>query len=160
MRVHWGRKLLSFQHHGRKVQLQGISASTASCAEITVHQLEALDKMDSICHLVHLSEIKDTVPAQPCPAPIQVLLTEFASLFDEPQGLPPCREFDHHIQLLPGSRPVNLRPYRYNPEQKTEIERQIAEMLRQGIIRPSTSPFASPVLLVQKKDAFASISVI
>jgi hypothetical protein len=56
------------------------------------------------------------------------------------------------ITLLPGSRPVNLRPYRYNPEQKDEIENQIAEMLRQGIIRFSTSPFASPVLLVQKKD--------
>jgi hypothetical protein len=152
MQVHWGRKLLSFRHHGRKVQLHGVSASTASCAEITVHQLEALDKMDSICHLVHFSDIKDTVSEQPCPAPIQVLLTKFGSLFDEQQGLPPCRVFDYRIQLLHGSHPVNLRPYQYNSEQKTEMERQIAEMLHQGIIRSSTSPFSSLVLLVQKKD--------
>lgn len=73
-------------------------------------------------------------------------------LFEEPQGLPPRQEFDHSITLLSGSRLVNLRPSRYNLEQKDEIERQIAEMLRQGIIRFSTSLFASPVLLVQKKD--------
>ena len=66
--------------------------------------------------------------------------------------MPPQREFDHKITLTPGSRPVNLRPYRYSPEQKDEIEKQIVEMLRQGIIRLSTSLFASPVLLVQKKD--------
>jgi hypothetical protein len=45
-----------------------------------------------------------------------------------------------------------LRPYRYNLEQKNEIEKKIAKMLQQGIIRFSTSPFASPVLLVQRKD--------
>jgi hypothetical protein len=80
------------------------------------------------------------------------LLSEFESLFAEPEGLPPRRESDHKITLLQGSEPVNLRPYRYNPEQKDEIEKQIVEIMRQGIIRFSTSPFASLVLLVQKKD--------
>jgi hypothetical protein len=80
------------------------------------------------------------------------LLLEFEYLFGKPQGLPPRQEFDHKITLLQGSQSVNLRPYRYNPEQKDEIEKQIVEMLRQAIIRFSTSPFASPVLLVQKKD--------
>jgi hypothetical protein len=47
---------------------------------------------------------------------------------------------------------VNLCRYRYNPAQKDEIERQVAEMLQQGVIQPSVSPFSSPVLLVQKKD--------
>lgn len=103
-----------------------------------------------MCHLVQLSEIKEPEEQALCPSPITKLLSD--SLFAEPQGLPPRREFDHKITLLPGSRRVNLRPYCYNPEQKDEIEKQIAEMLRQGIIRFSTSPFASPVLLVQKKD--------
>lgn len=47
---------------------------------------------------------------------------------------------------------MNLKPYRYSPGQKDEIERQVKQMLHQGIIKPSTSPFASPVLLVRKKD--------
>jgi hypothetical protein len=66
--------------------------------------------------------------------------------------LPPSREYDHHIPLIPGVKPVNVKPYRYSPTQKDEIERQIKEMLANGIFRPSTSPFASPLLLVKKKD--------
>lgn len=73
-------------------------------------------------------------------------------MFDEPTGLPPSRVFDHSIPLLPGAQLVNLRPYRYNPAQKDEIERQVVDMLRQGVIQSSSSPFSSPVLLVQKKD--------
>lgn len=48
--------------------------------------------------------------------------------------------------------PVNAKPYRYSPQHKDEIERQAKEMLQSGLIVPSTSPFASPVLLIQKKD--------
>lgn len=48
--------------------------------------------------------------------------------------------------------PVNSRPYRYSPLHKDEIERHVSEMLASGLIKVSTSPFASPVLLIQKKD--------
>lgn len=47
---------------------------------------------------------------------------------------------------------MNARSYRYAPAQKSEIEKQLAEMLTNGTIRPSSSPYASPVLLVRKKD--------
>jgi hypothetical protein len=73
-------------------------------------------------------------------------------VFQEPQQLPPQRSFDHSIPLVQGVKPININPYRYSPEQKDEIEAQIKQMLQQGIIQPSTSPFASPVLLVKKKD--------
>lgn len=53
---------------------------------------------------------------------------------------------------MPGAQPFHIRPYRYPPVLKTEIERQVQEMLSQGLIQPSTSPFSSPVLLVKKKD--------
>jgi len=73
-------------------------------------------------------------------------------LFAEPTTLPPRREADHQIPLLPGAQPVSVRPYRYSPAQKTEIENQVKQMLQNGIIRISSSPFASLVLLVKKKD--------
>lgn len=66
--------------------------------------------------------------------------------------MPPRRSFDHQIELLPSAAPVNVRPYRYSPAQKDEIEKQLTQMLSDGIITESSSPYASPVLLVRKKD--------
>jgi hypothetical protein len=86
------------------------------------------------------------------PAEIQSLIDQFGILFEEPQGLPPSRACDHAIPLIPGARPVNIRPYRYPPAMKTKIEKQIVEMLAQGLIQSSASLFSSPVLLVKKKD--------
>lgn len=86
------------------------------------------------------------------PPPIQQLIDSNADLFAEPSSLPPRCEVDHQIPLLPGSQPVNVRPYRYSPAQKLEIEKQVNDMLQNGIIRVSSSPYASPVLFVKKKD--------
>lgn len=86
------------------------------------------------------------------PQEITNLLTRFQSVFDEPKGLPPNRQHNHIIPLLEGSQPVNQRCYRVPYIQKTEIESQIKEMLKSGIIQESSSPFASPIILVKKKD--------
>lgn len=80
------------------------------------------------------------------------LLTEFAKIFAPPFGLPPSRFCDHTIPLVPGATPVHIRPYRYPPAMKDEIERQVTAMLQSGLIQPSTSQFSSSVLLVKKKD--------
>jgi hypothetical protein len=98
--------------------------------------------------------------AVPCPQALalssdnllQLLLSEFANVFAEPTSLPPPCPFDHRIHLLPSTPPIAVRPYRYPQLLKDEIEKQCDDMLRQGIIRPSTSPFSAPVLLVRKKD--------
>ena len=73
-------------------------------------------------------------------------------MFQDPQQLPPSRFYDHHIPLLPGAAPVNARPYKYPPHHKDEIEKQVQQLLTAGLITRSCSPFASPVLLVLKKD--------
>jgi hypothetical protein len=80
------------------------------------------------------------------------LLQHHAAIFEEPQGLPPARSYDHRIHLLPGTAPVAVRPYRYPQLQKDELEHQVTGMLAQGIIHPSTSPFSAPVLVVRKPD--------
>lgn len=64
----------------------------------------------------------------------------------------PSRAIANHIMLREGTDPVNVKPYRYAHFQKDEIEKQVSEMLQAEIIRTSSSPFSSPVLLVKKKD--------
>jgi hypothetical protein len=55
--------------------------------------------------------------------PLRQILKEFEDVFVVPTILPPSRVYDHHIPLLPGSIPVNSRPYTYSPFHKTEIEK-------------------------------------
>jgi hypothetical protein len=78
------------------------------------------------------------------------LLGGFQQLFIELAGLPPHRSHCHRIQLLLGTAPIAVRPYRYMHAQKEELERQCTLMLQHVIIRPSTSAFSAPVLLVKK----------
>ena len=86
------------------------------------------------------------------PECMQILLKEFTVVFQEPSSLPPFRDTDHRIHLKSDASPVNVRPYRYPHFQKSEMEKLVQEMLQQGIIRTSHSPYSSPVLLVKKKD--------
>nr|DAD47737.1 TPA_asm: hypothetical protein HUJ06_017674 [Nelumbo nucifera] len=81
---------------------------------------------------------------------LTALLHEFDDVFKEPTGLPPPCPCDHAITLEDGTCPVCLRPYRYLYSQKNEIERLARELLTSGAIRPSNSPYTSPVLLVKK----------
>lgn len=86
------------------------------------------------------------------PPDIAQLIAQFASVFSPPTEIPPERACDHQIPLIEGARPINVRPYRYPPVLKDEIDRQVTAMLQQGLIQTSSSPFCSPVLLVRKKD--------
>ncbi|RVW67264.1 Retrovirus-related Pol polyprotein from transposon 412 [Vitis vinifera] len=70
---------------------------------------------------------------------------------EQPTQLPLVGEVDHCIPLKDGIEPVNVRLYKYAHFQKAEIEKQVQDMLKLGLIKPSTSPFSSPVLLVKKK---------
>lgn len=83
---------------------------------------------------------------------LQAILTDFEDVFAEPKTLQPRRALDHAITLDATAQPINSRPYRYSPLQRDEIERQVAEMIKAGLVTPSMSPFASPVLLVKNKD--------
>ncbi|KAK9195245.1 hypothetical protein WN943_003365 [Citrus x changshan-huyou] len=83
---------------------------------------------------------------------ITKVLEIYSGIFAEPTELTPERLIDHRIPLLPGSSPVNVRPYRYPHFQKQEIDRLIRELLDAGLIWHSVSPYSSLVLLVKKKD--------
>ncbi|XP_060170593.1 uncharacterized protein LOC132601530 [Lycium barbarum] len=84
---------------------------------------------------------------------ISYLIKQYASIFEPPTTLPPHRRaFDHRIPLIESANPVSKRPYRYPGIKKDIIEKLVQEMLDQSIIQHSTSPYASPVVLVGKKD--------
>lgn len=83
---------------------------------------------------------------------LKALSEEFSDIFDVPCSLPPNRNMDHQIPLKPGTEPINVRPYRYLNIQKDVLEQMVKELLDSGVIRHSTSPFSSPVVLVKKKD--------
>lgn len=98
----------------------------------------------------HIGEkIVDT--AELVPTFLQQVLKKHDKVFHFPKGLPPSRGQEHTIRLREGTDHVSVRPYRYPQSQKDEIEALIRDMLHVGIIRESTSPFSSPVLLVKKK---------
>ncbi|KAK1694267.1 hypothetical protein QYE76_010964 [Lolium multiflorum] len=79
---------------------------------------------------------------------------EFSDVFPEevPAGLPPLRGIEHQIDLIPGASLPNRAPYRTNPEETKEIQKQVQALLDKGYIRISLSPCVVPVILVPKKD--------
>nr|GEW94427.1 putative reverse transcriptase domain-containing protein [Tanacetum cinerariifolium] len=71
---------------------------------------------------------------------------------DELPGIPPIREVEFNIELIPGSEPISKAPYRMAPIELKELRDQLQELLERGFIRPSVSPWGAPVLFVKKKD--------
>jgi hypothetical protein len=147
---------MKFFHQGTCIELQGETSSLPS--PINLHQLQKLTRVDGEAQFFSLKIYDPTHESLVLPSTphtdlrIQNLLHHYHHLFAEPTQLPPRRNTDHHINLIPNAAPVNVRPYRYPQAQKTEIENQVAKMLKTGWIQPSTSPFSSPVLLLKKKD--------
>ncbi|GKB95809.1 putative reverse transcriptase domain-containing protein [Tanacetum coccineum] len=75
------------------------------------------------------------------------------ALFPEDlSGLPPTRQVEFQINLIPGAAPVARAPYRLAPSEMKELSEQLKELSDKGFIRPSSSPWGAPVLFVKKKD--------
>jgi hypothetical protein len=81
------------------------------------------------------------------------IVSEFLDVFpEELPGMPPERKVEFAIELIPGTAPISKRAYRVSRPELVELKKQIDELLEKGYIRPSTSPWAAPVLFVEKKD--------
>lgn len=94
-----------------------------------------------LCYIDKIEENQESPSLNSGNAEITEIIQEYTDIFESPMELPPQRERDHYIHLEPNSKPVNVRPYRYLQFQKSEIEKLISEMLKQQIIKPSTSPY-------------------
>ena len=81
------------------------------------------------------------------------IVKDFPEVFlDDLSGLPPVREIEFRIELIPGAIPVAKSLYRLAPSEMEELSRQLRELQDKGFIRPSSSPWGAPVLFVKKKD--------
>lgn len=149
----WEKMTISFVWEGERVELQGQFFTTQDVStNNTVHT--SMDSLHSLLEAEMVPAVnKDTpelIGAQK--QELDELLSKFKGVFEEHKGLPPEREINHTIELQKEAGPVSVRPYRYPHHHKGEIERQVRDMLSQGIIRNSSSAFSSPVILVKKKD--------
>ncbi|GJU20135.1 putative reverse transcriptase domain-containing protein [Tanacetum coccineum] len=81
------------------------------------------------------------------------VIRDFPEVFpDDLPGLPPPRQVEFKIELVPGAAPVARAPYRLAPSELKELADQLQELSEKGFIRPSSSPWGAPVLFVKKKD--------
>jgi hypothetical protein len=81
------------------------------------------------------------------------VVSEFPDVFPKDlPGMPPERKVEFAIELLPSTAPIFKRDYRVSGQELVELKKQIDKLSEKGYIRPSTSPWAAPVLFVEKKD--------
>ena len=100
-------------------------------------------------HIVHVRDVDADIPSLES-VPI---VNEFPDVFPEDlPGIPPEREIDFGIDLLPDTNPISIPPYRMAPTELKELKEQLKYLLDKGFIRPSKSPWGAPVLFVRKKD--------
>ncbi|XP_076940983.1 uncharacterized protein LOC143610370 [Bidens hawaiensis] len=77
------------------------------------------------------------------------IVTEFKDVFpNELLGIPPDREVEFRIDLVPGTAPIAKSPYRLAPTEMKELKKQLDELLEKGFIRPSSSSWGAPILFV------------
>ena len=162
--IQWNFKTLTmdFKLNGRRYVLRG-GQSNQSVAEVSEKEMDKLItneegiqlfciKVNTEGHSGLLTMVGSDDNSQAIPHFIKSFIDDHSEVFAEPTTLPPMRSHNQQIILSNGASPVNCRPYRHNAMQKNIIEKQVADLLQQGFIQPSTIPFSSPVVLVKKKD--------
>ncbi|XP_010665969.1 uncharacterized protein LOC104883184 [Beta vulgaris subsp. vulgaris] len=161
--IHDGyRNTYSFTKNGKKVTLTPIMSMSKTKQHSTkekYHSLTTLLKSyyhelspfrEVLLNIDQKEEVDNNLN-HPLLAP---LLETYKDVFPQeiPHGLPPKRDIQHKIDLIPGAMLPNKHAYRTNPQETEEIRRQVNDLLSKGMIRESLSPCAVPTLLVPKKN--------
>ena len=103
------------------------------CQAYLAHVIDGTKSIKKINHILVVHEFLDVFP-------------------DDLPGLPPDRETEFTIELIPGVAPISIPPYHTALLELQELKKQLQELLDKGYIRPSVSPRGTPVLFVKKKD--------
>ena len=88
------------------------------------------------------------------------VVNEYPDVFpEELPGMPPDRDIEFVINLVPGTSPISKRPYRMAASELAELKKQLEGLQPIGFIRPSSSLWGAPVLFVKKKDGSMKLCV-
>ena len=102
--------------------------------------------------IYHLVRVKDDSVESPSLESVPIV-NEFPKVFsDDLPGVPPDREIDFGIDVLPDTQSISIPPYRMTPAELKELKEQLKNLLDKGFIRPSVSPRGAHDLFVRKKD--------
>jgi hypothetical protein len=133
---------------GKLRKVQGIPRAV-TIREILALQLKKCYRKGCQIIAAHLAETpRDKVPNLEDYA----VLEYFEDVFKEVPGLPPRRDIDFSINLMPGVAPVSKNPYRMSTPELKELQMQLEELMKKGYIHPSVSPWGALVFFVRNKD--------
>lgn len=142
-------------YQGKQVTLIGDPSLHMPKLSFKYLQPEFVEKKQRAALSLRSTQLSPTPESVMAP-PIAAVVAKYAHIFQPPSGLPPIQGREHAINLHPGMGPISVRPYRYPHAHKEPMEKLVQDMLRDGLIRPSHSPYSSPMLLVTKKDSSVS----
>src|SRR6202522_4744965 len=142
---------MKFSVEGKEIELRGITGKPGKV--ISSNDMTKLLKKGHQGIIAQLCSLDVQTSKPSIPQDIQRIIDTHSKVFEDiPKGLPPTRNHDHEIHLIPESVPPDIRPYRYPYAQKSEIEHMVEEMLEAGIIISSQSSYSAPVVMVFNKD--------
>ncbi|GJX53326.1 putative reverse transcriptase domain-containing protein [Tanacetum coccineum] len=147
VRIPFGDEILIVRGDGSSNK-HGTRLNIISCTK-------AQEYLTKGCHvfLANITATKDEDKSKEKRLEDVPVVQEFPEVFPEDlPGIPPTRQVEFRIDLVPGATPVARAPYRLAPSEMKELAEQLQELTDKGFIRPSSSPWGAPVLFVKKKD--------
>ncbi|GJW31312.1 putative reverse transcriptase domain-containing protein [Tanacetum coccineum] len=147
VRIPFGDEILIVRGDGSSNE-HGTRLNIISCTK-------AQEYLTKGCHvfLANITATKDEDKSKGKRLEDVPVVQEFPKVFPEDlPGIPPTRQVEFRIDLVPGAAPVARAPYRLAPSEMKELAEQLQELTDKGFIRPSSSPRGAPVLFVKKKD--------
>jgi len=151
--VNWKLNAVYLEHLSEPHMILGCHRSDVPDYVISSMQVDALVREGVQLYMIKLTSVSTDQESHTVSPEIEEMLQEFSDILSGlPEGLPPSRATDHRINLVPGSSVPVSRIYPLSGAQLAELRAQLQELLERGFIRPSTSPYGSPILFVPKKD--------
>ena len=147
-----GKNTYTFWKDGSKVVLLPLKDEGKTESMLSEKELVKEMKVTGFCYALVMRRREEEGTSMH--VEVAKVLEEYADVIPKelPDGLPPKRDIQHHIDLIPGASLPNQAAYRMSPTQHAELSRQVTELIKKGVVRESMSPCAVPALLTPKKD--------